>query len=129
MRVLAIGWGHLCDRCHNDFTPSIDQNRMRCIFDEWCDECYCSASLSERLETVTSEDVAQMLREKEAIRKRLKAQKEVKKQERKRKIKKYNYRFVEDLDEPTEREKEASILLEKQREQLELIFNYSDNED
>ncbi len=121
--------------CHQDrrsppgLTPS--------NFDSWCDECFIDLPDWLRHKKTTVEELARLAKKEkdEAEKRRLAREEKARIQDarKKKKIKLTGFENVQD-EEETGKSKEIEVKavvdasVEKQRQQLELIFNYSDGD-
>lgn len=131
--------GCLCEMCHQyrrsppGLTPS--------SYDAWCDECFCELPLWLKFNITTPEELAELKtrQEEAATARRLKREEKLRNQasKTKKKAKLTGFENVEEEDEQEEkkevekekeREKESELAVEEQRQKLELIFNYSDED-
>jgi hypothetical protein len=126
----------LCDMCHQHrrSPPSLIPSK----FNSWCDECFIDLPDWLRHKKTTPEELARLAKKEkdEANNRQLKREEltRIQNARKKKKVKLTGFENVEDEEETGEKkENEAKAVadasIEKQRKQLELIFNYSDDDD
>lgn len=125
----------LCDMCHQNrrSPPGLTSSR----FDSWCDECFVDLPLWLKHEKTTAEELARLAKQKkdEAEQRRLEREEKARIQDakKKKKVRLTGFENVENEEEMGEKKEvevksvvDASV--KEQRQQLELIFNYSDDD-
>lgn len=129
----------LCSMCHQNqqsppgLTPS--------VFDSWCDECFVDLPLWLKHEKTTAKELAQLAKQKknEAEKRRLKREEAGKAQEarKKKKVKLTGFENVEDegneetaknVNRPADFDANINPSIEEQRQKLESIFLYEDDD-
>jgi hypothetical protein len=129
----------LCDMCHQNrrsppgLTPS--------VFDNWCDECYVDLPLWIKNEKTTVEELARLAKQKkdEAEKRRLEREEKARIQDarKRKKVKLTGFENVEnedkeetikDVNRPVISGSDTNASIEEQRQKLESIFLYEDND-
>lgn len=129
----------LCDMCHQNrksprgLTPS--------TFDNWCDECFVDLPLWLKHEKTTAEELAQLAKQKkdEAEKRRLKREEAAKAQDarKKKKVKltgfenvedEGNEEVVKDVNRLVDSRGNTNFSVEEQRQKLESIYFYKDDD-
>lgn len=130
---------HLCDMCHqNRRSPP---GLIPSGFDSWCDECYVDLPLWIKNEKATAEELARLAKQKkdETEKRRLEREERARIQDarKKKKVKLTGFENVgnEDDEEPTKDVNrpivsggDTNSSVEEQRQKLESIFLYEDDD-
>jgi hypothetical protein len=111
------------------------------VFDNWCDECFVNFPLWLKHEKTTAEELAQLAKQKkdEAEKRRLKREEAAKAQDAKKKKKVKLTRFenvetendeetIKDVDRPVDSGGDTNFSVEEQKQKLESIFLYEDDD-
>lgn len=129
----------LCDMCHQNrrSPPGLTPSR----FDSWCDECFVELPLWLKHERTTAEELAKLAKQKkdEAEKRRLEREEKAKIQDarKKKKVKLTGFENVEDegdakltknANKPVILSSDTNPSVEDQRQKLESVFLYEDND-
>jgi hypothetical protein len=135
----SINLNYLCVVCYQERKSEL--GLIPSIFDSWCDECFIDLPLWLKHKKTTAEELAQLAKQKkdEAEKRRLKREEIAKIQDarNKKKVKLTGFENVEtennketikDVDRPVDSGNDTNSSIEEQRQKLESIFLYEDDD-